>query len=630
MRFTQNKIVLGLQLTFLMIALQACRKASPEPQSSTSTNADEIPPQLQVLVFNPQRKPIEGKAWPSNLEKSYEAAAASASEFQNAMPYARAMVLQNALPKIKDALVIYQSELGRDPKLENPAMLMQADSRFAGIPFEPQYQALLKSQNLSLNFAPSSADNEIIRDEAAKADSPEVGNVPAVGVSHFGPASIPSGLSAVGKSFAADFLSSQEKAAVDGACIRLVKAVETDGANPNTILALHTNDQLYARAAKIGVKALYEDFLGNLVAYKGSLFVGAISKNGELQIWEMKQPFLINASLNDIDEKARLNTGIEVDANFGFTTTGDLCREYENGFWSTWGNTPPLNSFHIVKTAGWSIQRNRANNFRSFVVLTSAQIDAALQRTDTTKIIGRAEGTLLSFKDETLTPSELAILIQSYTAREDFTNAMRCAEEFVKRQPELADLSTVAKSLTELLCRVCPSAGVGFYDANLFDYYAPYKKLGMVPDFEAAGVPKRTDRKHPYNAVPIDLVSYLAATYEKIVAATPDDCDARFDLAMLYSLYASKQGDRLSAAERIEKAADNLRFVFSKTKGISAASRRDFSNIITHTPTFLPFDACNDVQLEKQFESVLKIVGSSQNDFRGRFSKAGDYYQEGY
>ena len=238
------------------------------------------------------------------------------SGYKNAMPYERERILNEALPKIQKALSLYESELSAKPDLENLPRLIQIDTRFSKLEFDPRYRALLSSQ---LNGPKADAvipEKETFQGTASLSSDTESENIPVVSVSQFNPASVIQGLSTAGRLLAFGFQATQKNAELTLETLKLVDLIDNRSENPTEVLAPSTNDSLDLRAAKIGIKAIYSDFISKVASYKGNLFVGAIGKDSELSIWEFKQGFSIHTDRDSPDERTRLNLGIEESTDF--------------------------------------------------------------------------------------------------------------------------------------------------------------------------------------------------------------------------------------------------------------------------------------------------------------------------
>jgi hypothetical protein len=632
----RQAVALFLGVLLVAVLFPGCRKSDAQQNSAAVAPTQQTSPDSSTPgkpVFNPKRAPIAGIRWSPALQTAFDAAAQTCASYQTAMPYERERILESALLKIESALALYNAEASKTPNLENISKLIHADFRFSGVVFQPAFQTVLAAAPIEKDGESLIRRSTTVKDVGAnnRPDEPKFQNGPAASVSHVSPASVVNGVSSIGTQLANGTEADQAAAEMAREAVRIVNLIEINGGADSSIFILSTNDSPNVRAAKVGIQAVYDDFLSKVVVYKESLFVGAVQTGGELQIWELKQPFVIGPSRDEPDTKTRLNMGVELTADFTISADADdpLFREYENGFWGTWQKPPPLNSVHLTKAGDWTIERKPPDGFLGFSLLSAEQIDAALQRTDTTRLIGKAEQA--SLNGGTLSATELATLILSYSARGDAAKAAECAQALSQMQLSASDAKLVASSLSELLCRVNPTIGLGFYQHSLFDYYASYKNLDFIPVFNSMGVAKRGADKHPYKQVPFKILKPLISAYEKITEEEPENLDAKFDLALLLALSASARSDIIKANDDLKLAANNLGGVIAKSpRQTSPASGRNFSQILNDTPCFVPLAGSLDQDLKTQFEAILKLSGSSTFRYSRKFSKAISYYNEGY
>jgi hypothetical protein len=636
MKTPRHAVELFLGVSLVAVLFQGCRKSDSQPNSNAVAPAQGAPEDNSIPptpVFNPKRAPIIGTSWSTALQNAFDAAAQTCAPYQTAMPYERERILESALPQILSALALYKAEAQKKPNLENISKLVHADSRFSGVVFQPAFQSVLAAAPIKKDDESLIRESTTVKDVGANntPDEPKFQNGPAASVSHLNPGSVVDGVSSMGTHLknGNDAVKAAQEMAREA--VRIMDLIEKKGDADSSVFKLLTNDPPNVRAAKVGIQAVYDDFLSKVVAYKGSLFVGAVRTGGELQIWELKQPFAIGTSRDEPDTKTRLNLGVELTGDFTISPNAadPLFREYENGFWGTWEKPPAMNSIHLIKAGDWTIETKAPEGFRGFSVLSVAQIDAALQRTDTTRLIGKAEQA--SLHGGSLSAAELATLILSYSARGDSAKAVECAQALSQMQFSASDAKLVASSLSELLCRVNPTIGLGFYQHSLFDYYASYKNLDFIPDFSLMGVSKRGTDKHPYKQVPFEILKPLISAYEKIAEEEPENLDAKFDLALLLALSASARSDIIKANDDLKLGANNLGSAIVKSpRQTSPSSGRNFSQILNDTPSFLPLAASLDQNLKTQFEAILKLSGSSTLRYSRKFSKGISYYIEGY
>ena len=636
MKTPRQAVALFLGVSLVAVLSQGCRKSDAQPDGNAGAQAQEAPQNSSATakpIFNPKRTPAAGNRWSTALQNAFDAAAQTCAPYQTAMPYERERILKNALPQIQSALTLYKAEAQREPNLENINKLIHADSRFSGLVFQPVFQAVLAAALVKNDEDSSIREITTVKDvgENSTPDEPKFQNGPAASVSHVSPGSVVNGVASIGTQLANGTDAVQANAEMAREAVRIVDLIEKKGNADSSVFAFKANDSPNVRAAKVGIKVVYDDFLSKVVFYKDGLFVGVIQTGGEIQIWEFKQPFAIGASREEPDTKTRLNMGVELTADFTISSDADdpLFREYENGFWGTWQKPPALNSVHLIKAGDWTIERKPPDGFRGFSLLSAEQIDAALKRTDTTRLIGKAEQA--SLHGGTLSAADLATLTQSYSARGEVAKAIECAQQLSQMQFSASDAKLIASSLSELLCRVNPTIGLGFYQHSLFDYYASYKNLDFIPDFSLMGVSKRGTDEHPYKQAPFEVLNPLISAYEKITQEETENLDAKFDLALLLALSASARTDIIKANDDLKLAANNLGSTIAKSpRQTSTVSGRNFSQILNDTPCFVPLAGSLDTDLKTQFEAILKLSGSSTLRYSRKFSKAISYYNEGY
>ena len=136
--------------------------------------------------------------------------------------------------------------------------------------------------------------------------------------------------------------------------------------------------------------------------------------------------FSIHTDRDSPDERTRLNLGIEESTDFSVDPNDfdPLFRQHENGFWGTWTKPPPLSVIHVVKAENWSAERAPYGNVQSFCLLSETEIEASLQRSDTTRLIGKAEQEHLSSNDRGISAEEFSpswnFMLPSSTTRTRF------------------------------------------------------------------------------------------------------------------------------------------------------------------------------------------------------------------
>jgi hypothetical protein len=585
-------------------------------------------PLPRLAVFNPKRAPASIVPFSKELDTAFNDAAKDAEAFQHAMPYERVRILSAVSKKLSAASALYSTEAKTHPTTNDLSLLVEVDPRFASLCEHPEV-----AEAISLKSAPASPSGKQNIDDF-RADSRDGGSTTsddrdAVSVKTLRPQSFVTIISETGNLIGNATTAAAAESELTKRTAELVKAIEEKGEISDSTFAFAPNESPNARAAKLGVKALYDDLLGSLVSYKGGFFVGATRPSGALQIWEFKEPFQIIAERHEPGEEEKLNSGVEFSAIFSLTSEGEenFKRVYENGYWGPWEKTQPFKAAELTKNKNWKIEHFPHFETTGFRTLTAPQIEAALSRSDTTQDFGQAIAG--GAKGDA---SQEIVLIRTYCAENKESEAAATCEQFLNAGPSVQELKEAIASLSEMFYRLDPTAGGDFYRGRFFDYYKNYPNISsMTPDYKALGVPLAGTPTHAYGVVPTKALAALTSVYKKLCDAEPENADTRFDIGLLYLLTGfSSRSYSNDPNVYLGRAALSFKDSLVKAKNNPPASSRDYAYIIRATPTCVPIHNCNDSEIGRFWNDAIKEAGSSDSYFFQQFAKAINYESAGY
>lgn len=593
-------------------AAPAASKENQEIHQQQASNGGQETQQQETpagpAIFNPKiAEPAKYEKMSGVAAAAYQAAAEAAAPYATAAAYDRQAIFLRALPLISRVID------GGGQNQQHLATLIRLDPRFRNLSLRKEVQDKLPSAAIANND--STPDDTPIPAPGLTNEAPDfpAASGPPVTANHVGPETVINAAKQIG-SGVADI---KEQMDIGNRLQREVERLANQATSENEdwqkVFELSKDDSLETQAAKVGLKIGFTDFLGQIILYKGGYFLGVEAPDGRIEVWEFSQPVAIATSHKDIDELTRLNTGLSLDAEMNFSVAGNgLFRCYANGWWGSWSAFPSIEVLEIKKSDNWTVRHTgpslplSGKCFR----LSADELDAALSRTDTTRIVGAAEQAFGQRYNARVNSGELLSLAEAYVALGKKDDASQCIDQLLQQGSLTAsDTKRATAVSSDLLFLANPSMGAAFFESVLFGK-ATHKPSFL--DTYTYGVPE-----HPldsgHGAVPRKEIAQMAAVYESLVEADPGNSDALFDLSLVYILSGDTEENRHKALQTLEKA-------LKAAANQPPSSGRDLKKLVTQTPTFCPLMMNNDTM--DSFDRVLQQCGGSSYFYRGDFGHA--------
>jgi hypothetical protein len=568
-------------------------------------------------------EPIRKEKIPDDVAALYSEAAEACGSYSKALPYERSKILDTAVPLVQKLVTASEQSQRQNPRAQNAFQLFELDYHFSELWNQKEIQAALGTNSRALG-RPVLAKTTV-KDPGGLAEQetpPAAAPGQPVAISSFGPDALIAGGRALGEHAGNMARALHLDGVMTKEAQRLLTLAVSKGDGWRQTLDLVSADKLETRAAKVALRAAFGDLLGNIVAFRGSYFLG-VSQDGQApQVWEFKQPITLGLERHEPDIRTKLNTGIQLIVLLTYNPEGPhgFFRRYANGWWGSWTNFPKLADIKITKGDNWTIELPKGFEHPTFSRPSLQELELVLSRSDSTKLVGVAEAALNENTGD-LSEEDALTLLVVYGAHGDLKAAHKVARLLLQR-PSLTAGSAkqTAAALANVLAFENPAIAADFFRAKFFDYYQAYKEFPENGEMVQLPVPKRGTAKHPYgtNSI-VETAEELKLAYRAILEQEPQNLDAQFDLALLYML-----GDSASRGEVL----DSLRAV-AKSKTPSPDSGRDFRNLITGSPSFFLLRA-EHTPAENEFRSLLRSLGSSDVQYGSRFAKQVEYYNSGY
>lgn len=602
----------------VLFVLGCSKVPSVEAQTSAASNAQQAKAE-KIAVFEPSSSVKSSGIKSPQVDEAYTTAANACVSYSQSLPYERASILKNAIPALQRLAAANRAAHEQNPNAEDAAILARVDYKFSGLGNLPEL-----NQVLPILSGPTESKSKVskkfsVKDPGGLTEraAPSAGDGSPLRVTRTGPDSLldagANAGDAIGEGSRAMHLDGIMAHEVE----RLLGAVMKAGDAWTNVLQLQKADSLETRAAKLTVQSAFGDFLGKIIVQDGSFFLGVKQPGSPLEIWEFKQPITIGVEREEPDAETRLNTGIQLIAVVAFNPNQKpgTFRRFANGYWGTWKTFPKLGAIRVTKADNWVVEFSAVSQSPQYWRLSPRQIEMARARSETTRIIGRAEAGL---SDDSPVENGQSLL-EAYGAIGDVDGATKFATGlFQKENLEPAALKQAIAGLANLLTKQNSKMASDWFNARMFDYFKSYDSF---PEDKSAKIlyPKRGDEMHLYGRpFPSATVELLKQAYRQLIKAEPDNFDARFDFALLCMLGNKRD---------LQEADDNLNAVF-KAKGKSLAGR-DFVKLVTDSPCFIPLRA-EQSPAESDFESILADLGSSDSAYFNKFSTGVLYFTAGY
>jgi len=595
---------------FVVLCLVGCKKQdenhldAPASQNSpTVPSADEPKP----AAFNPlNSEPVRASELQGDLASAYGAAAAISSPYIHSLAYEQQGILTRAIPSIEQMLKLNADNLRRSPKSQSASTLMKLDARFAGVALRQEIKKLI-AENSPAPQPPVSPLQFQIDDPGGieQRETPSVSGAPAQ-ATRVSPEAVVRGVNEYGNMMAAGFRNNNLDLVLQKETERLLQMALSKGANYEELFQLAKADSLETRAAKIALKSGFQDFLGQIVAYKGSFFLGMECNDGRVLIWEFKQPISISASRSEPDERTRLNMGVEMTATIAFGTENSadsLQRCYSGGWWTSWTTFPDIAPIKITKTGRWTVDRSYTFHDRRCFRLSVPEIEMALSNSDTTKLVAQAEAQVKDPWPQNYPADSLLTLLECAAAHGDIKSANTWGDDLTHKENLPVSIARPAAGiLSDVFYQRSPKMAGDFYKSVLFDT-GGRRGSGRTPQnrdmWTYMDQPKTKPAPPP--PFPDAEISQLAAAYAVVTQAETNNADAHFDLALICAL----RGYRGLNTQVLERCAEALQAAIRLSEQKTPESKRDFRTLAANYPTFLPLFRCDSQYAEGVLTTVV-------------------------